>query len=50
MLKKHQIVMKEQLFEAECSLMCNFTLQQKERIKQEILGIASVKLTSLGVY
>ena len=49
-LKKHQLVMKEPLFEAECSLMCNFTLQKKESIKQEILGIASVKLNSLGIY
>ena len=50
MLKKYQLVMKEPLFEAECSLICNFTLQKKESIKQEILAIPSVKLTSLGVY
>ena len=49
-LKKYELAMKEQLFELECSLICNFTLQKKESIKQEILGIASVKLTSLGVY
>lgn len=49
-LKKHQLAIKEPLFEAECSLICNFTLRKRESIKQEILGIASVKLNSLGLY
>ena len=49
-LKKHQVAMKDLLFEAECSLICNFTLQKRESIKQEILVVASVKLNSLGMY
>lgn len=50
LLKQHNLVMKDQLFEATCTLITNFPLQKKEFLKEEFSKVDNTTITILGIY
>jgi hypothetical protein len=50
LLKKHNLVMKDQLFEDTCTLVVNLTLNNSTFIQEELDEIAKVEVESLGIY
>lgn len=50
LLKQHNLVMKDQVFEESCTLVVNFPLNKSVHIQKELEEITNVELESLGIY
>lgn len=50
LLKQHNLVMKDQVFEASCTLIVNLPLNKSAFIQAELEEISNVEIESLGIY
>jgi len=50
LLKQHNLVMKDQVFEESCSLVVNLPLNKSTFIHEELKEITNVEIESLGIY
>lgn len=50
LLKQYQLVMKEQVFEVNCTLITNLPLSKKQLIKEEIEKIENTTIEIKGIY
>ena len=50
LLKQHNLVMKDQVFEESCSLVVNLPLNKSTFIQEELKEITNVEIESLGIY
>lgn len=50
LLKQHNLVMKDQVFEESCTLTVNLPLNKSSQIQKELEDITNVELESLGIY
>lgn len=50
LLKQHNLVMKDQVFEESCTLIVNLPLNKSAHIQKELEEITNVELDSLGIY
>ncbi len=50
LLKQHNLVMKDQVFEESCTLVVNLPLNKSTFIQEELQEITNVEIESLGIY
>ena len=50
LLKQHNLVMKDQVFEASCTLIVNLPLNKSAFIQADLEEISNVEIESLGIY
>ena len=50
LLKQHNLVMKDQVFEVSCTLVVNLPLNKSAFIQAELEEITNVEIESLGIY
>jgi hypothetical protein len=49
-IKQHQLSIKEQHFESECTIITNLPLNSKEFLKEELKKINETTIQEMGIY